>query len=205
MTETIWFQNIWGFFTDTQHFLDFIPDRSMNLVEQLNAVFRFSLYLTVLLLIIKKDLRSIFIMVFVGLITWVIYVQDVSNNNMKGKVLEKLDLGTDIKNRACIKPTKDNPFMNVSYIDYTDFPNRPKACDVTKDPVKKEITKIYESNGAFVRSTDDIYNRGGGDRQFYTNASTTIPNDQEAFAKWLYPLGKTLKEDGLVNFFTPQQ
>ena len=23
-------------------------------------------------------------------------------------------------------------------------------------------------------------------RQFYTNPSTTIPNDQEAFAKWLY-------------------
>ena len=203
MTETIWFHNILGFLQDTQHFLDFIPDRSQSLVEQLNAIFRFSIYLTILILVIKRDLRSIYIVVFIGLITWVIYIQDVSSKQLKDKVFETLDIGTDVKNRACTKPTKDNPFMNVSYADYSEFPNRPKACDVSDTKVKSEITKIYESNGAFIRSTDDVYNRGGGDRQFYTNASTTIPNDQEAYAKWLYPLKKTLKEDGLVNYFTP--
>jgi len=202
MTETIWFHDVLGFFKDTSHFSEFIPDRSMTLTAQLNAVFRFALYLTIILLVIKQDLRSIYIVVFVGFITWIIYVQDTSTNKLKNQVLETLNIGTDVKNRACYKPTSDNPFMNVSLGDYKEFPNRPKACDVLKHD--KEVTDLFETTGgSFVRATDDIYNRGGGDRQFYTNPSTTIPNDQEGFARFLFPLGKTLKEDGLTNFFTP--
>jgi hypothetical protein len=131
------------------------------------------------------------------LVTWIIYIQDNVEKGLKDKILETLNIQEDIKNRPCFKPTLDNPFMNVSYVDYKDFPNRPPACDVS-DP---KVNDFFEQG--FIRATDDIFNKTGSDRQFFTNASTTIPNNQEAFAKWCYKVHKTPKEDGLTNFFTP--
>jgi len=197
----IWYKDIPGFVTDTSHFLDFIPDRSMSLVEQLNAIMRFALYLVIILFVIKHDVRCIYILLFAAVITWLISMQDGVEQKAKAELLEKMTLVPDIKGRPCVKPTKDNPFMNVTFADYTEFPNRPKACDISNKKVDDQVTKMFETD--FVRATDDIYNRSGSDRQFYSTPSSTIPNDQEAFKKFVYKIPKTAKEDGLTNYFTP--
>lgn len=201
MTDVIWYQNLPNFFIETSELLNIIPERSMTLTEQLNAIMRFAFYFTIVLLILKRDLRVIFFVIFAGLITWVIYAQNNSEKHLKKQIMENLNIDEDVKHRPCYKPTENNPFMNVSYVDYKDFPNRPKACDVSNKEISTKVTDLFE-NG-FIRATDDIYNRTGSDRQFYTNAATTIPNDQDSFARWCYKIPKTPKEDGIVNFFSP--
>jgi hypothetical protein len=42
---------------------------------------------------------------------------------------------------------------------------------------------------------DDLFNRNTSQRQFYTTPVTTIPNDQTGFARWLYKLPETCKEN----------
>jgi hypothetical protein len=42
---------------------------------------------------------------------------------------------------------------------------------------------------------DDLFGKMNSQRQFYTMPSTTIPNKQGEFAKWLYSNPKTCKED----------
>lgn len=204
MTEEIWYKNIYGFMTDTDHYLEFIPDRSMTLDQQLNSILRFSLYLSIILVVIRQDIRPIFITFFIALLTWLIHAQQNRESFLKSSLYDTLNIDKDIKDRACYKPTKENPFMNYMQ---GDFVNRPKACDITEKDSKYavEMNKFFETNGTFVRATDDIYNKAASDRQFYTTPSTTASNDFESFAKFLYPLGKTKKEDGLVNFFTPKK
>ena len=43
----------------------------------------------------------------------------------------------------------------------------------------------------------DVFGKNQNQRQFITQPSTTVPNDQGAFANWLYRIpGKTCKEGG---------
>lgn len=199
--EIIWYKDIPTFLTDPHHILEIIPDKSMSITEQLNTIMRFSLYFSIVLLILKHDLRVIYFLILTGIITWIIYIQSNAESSLKNQVLEKLNINEDVNNKPCYKPTQDNPFMNVSYVDYKEFPNRPKACDLSKKEVENVVNNLFEDG--FIRATDDIYNKSGSDRQFYTNAATTIPNDQESFTKWCYKIPKTIKEDGITNYFSP--
>lgn len=199
--EKIWYTDLYNFITNPNHLMDIIPDKSMNVVQQLNAIMRFTLYFTLILLLLKRDLRVIVFLVLAGVLTWVINVQNGNEADLKNVILEKLKIEEDVLKRPCYQPTAENPFMNVSYVDYKEFPNRPKACDLSKKEVEAKVTGLFEDG--FIRATDDIYNRSGSDRQFYTNAATTIPNDQDSFTRWCYKIPRTPKEDGITNFFSP--
>jgi hypothetical protein len=75
--------------------------------------------------------------------------------------------------------------MNIAYTDYTDFPNKPEACmSFDNENIKKDISNKF--NKDYNREDNDVFKTDGSFRQFYTNPCTTIPNDQTAFAKWLY-------------------
>ena len=92
----------------------------------------------------------------------------------------------------CIPPTKNNPFMNVMQNEYIDNPTRPPACDYEqeKDDVEDKWSyNLYRDVG------ESIWDRNNSQRQFYTNPSTTIPNDQGGFANWLFKTSGTCKTD----------
>ena len=83
--------------------------------------------------------------------------------------------------------------MNVLMNDYVHNPKRPEACNVSKPVVEKKIKQYFEND--LYMNIDDVFNKNSSYRQFYTTPSTTIPNDQEGFAKWLYfSEDKTCKE-----------
>ena len=92
----------------------------------------------------------------------------------------------------CTPPSKNNPFMNVLMSDYTTQPEKPEACATDSD-IKKLINENFDFN--LYKDTDDLFDRKNSQRQFYTNPSTTIPNDQDSFAKWLFKSQPTCKED----------
>ena len=96
----------------------------------------------------------------------------------------------DILNiKRCVKPSNGNPFMNPLVFDSR---LRDAACDAVKPENQLQIEREY--NRHCIKDISDIWNHNSGRRQFYTVANTTYPNNQEAFANWLYKRGPSCKE-----------
>lgn len=192
---SIWFKDP-SIFIDKEQLLQFIPDQSMSFEEQMNAVMRFAIYFAIIVFVIRRDYRVFYFPIFVGFITWLIYSTDLRQSVEKRGILEKLSLRPERDGSGfCTKPTKQNPFMNVLMNEYKEFPSRPKACNVQSGKVKSEMKQWFDS-GSY-RDVDDIFERKSNDRQFYTVPSTTIPNAQVDFAKWLYGTPSTCKESSM--------
>ena len=195
--ESIWFKDPYSFFTNFQDYIVFIPDSSMSYEEQLNVSLRFAIYFSIAVFIVKRDYRIFFFIAFVGLLTVVLYETKQSKNVKDREIFD--NIGVDYepkKKRACMKPSKSNPFMNVTFADYESFPNRPPACNIGNKKVKDKVSQFFDDE--LPRNVDDIFHNQSSDRQYYSNPSTTIPNDQASFAKWLYKVDKTCKEDGIA-------
>jgi hypothetical protein len=146
-------------------------------------------------LIISLITRSIYLIVLAIIINLILLYTYFYYNKEQIKIREELDNNNQaiINNKLCVKPSKNNPFMNPTIIDITDNPNiNLDACYIDNPKVKQEINDLYLNNQ--YRDVKDIHNRNYSQRQFYTMPSTTIPNNQEAFSKWLYYREKSCKE-----------
>lgn len=190
-SNNIWYRNPQKFLADT-NVARFFPSRDDDLVEQLNATMRFSVYLSVILLIVKRNPNVLFIAVIVGALTYAVNESRKRDDERRLEALEHLDLGQGPDGKICAKPTHDNPFMNLGVNDIADFPNKPPACDITHKNVQKEAEKHFDHD--LYRDVSDVFGRNSSSRQFYTMPSTTVPNDQNGFAEWLYKRGPTCKE-----------
>ena len=191
-SERIWFYDIKGFITE-KNYNKFFPQSSMTFIEQLNSLLRFAIYFCVLVFLVRHDPNIFFIMLFMAGFTYLLYLIDTQNKQREKFHLEQNNLSTDkITKKVCVKPTKDNPFMNVLMTDYNDNPNRKQACNVSTGNTKK-MTKKYFANNLY-RDVSDIYDTNASDRNYYTTPVTTIPSDQSGFGKFLYGQGATCKE-----------
>jgi hypothetical protein len=124
----------------------------------------------------------------------------LKNKNIANGIDESFE---DILNiRHCVKPSSGNPFMNPLVFDSR---LRDASCDAVKPENQLQIEKEY--NKYCIKDISDIWNHNSGRRQFYTVASTTYPNDQGAFANWLYKVPPTCKEGNgaqcVANYYTP--
>ena len=171
----------------------------MSYAEKLNALFRLSLFVSVLMFALTNDQNTLLFSAGVGAITYALnYANETKENadesfvgpdvSRIGEEHEKVHRGV----KRCTFPTRENPFMNVLMNEYTEKPRRRAACDINKK-VSTYMKKYFDEN--LYRSTDDMYHKNSSDRQFYTMPSTTIPNNQDDFARWLYRIeDKTCKE-----------
>jgi hypothetical protein len=194
--EKIWFEDPIHFIT-IKNYNKFFPTDSMTFAEQLNSIFRLSIYFSILVLLLKQNLNILFVAAFMGIFTYVLYNIDTINKNKEKLYLEDNNLSKDPHSgEECIKPSKNNPFMNVLMSDYSLQPNRPKGCKITNSNIKKEAKDAFDYG--LYRDIGDIFGNLASDRQFVTNPSTMIPNDRETLTNWLYKSGskKTCKEDG---------
>jgi hypothetical protein len=92
-------------------------------------------------------------------------------------------------------PTSRNLFMNILVDEMKYNPNRPAAASVS-DPTVKQTMDDYFRIQWFSDPTD-VFGKNQNQRQYITQPSTTVPNDQGSFADWLYKIpGKTCKEGG---------
>lgn len=189
--EKIWFKDFRGFINES-NFLIFFPHQEMSFSAQLNAILRFSIYLSLIVFVIKKDSAILFAPILTAILTYMLYTVETNKQMNDRRVLEHMKLREDKHTRAvCQPPTLQNPFMNVLISDIKDNPTRAPACK-WKGNVKKEAKKYFEHN--LYRDVDDIFQKNASDRQWYTTPSTTIPNDANGFAKWLYATDHTCKE-----------
>ena len=81
--------------------------------------------------------------------------------------------------------------MNPNLLNNTN-PNY-RACNIQIKKIKNKINDYFKI--PVFKDVIDIYDRNFSERQFYTIPSTTIPNDQEGFSKWLYARDKSCKEN----------
>ena len=175
---------------DSRRISEFYPSNNMSNIEQLNAVVRFSLYLSMLLILLKLNVSYIFIFLFSLLATYIIYHFD-EKMKKQDEQLEHMEVFKDksirSKNKVYLKPTYDNPFMNPGLCDYKNNPNREaysKKSFINSETVREDIEDKFSYN--LYQDVNDIYGKNNSQRQFYTTPVTTIPNDQDSFAKWLY-------------------
>jgi hypothetical protein len=169
-----------------------IPTDYMTMDEKLNTLTRLIIFVCLLVALVLQDMKIILLMII--LVLFIVLLQRFSNANK-----EEIDAFLNenklqvIDNKVCVKPTKDNPFMNPSLLDIKEDDDAPKACPITNVNVATDIDEIY--NSTMFRNVDDIYDRSTSRRQFYSVPASTIPNDQTTFANWLYKTGKSCKEN----------
>ena len=194
--ENIWYKDPIKVFFNMDNVPKFIPTKSMTFIQQLNATMRFSIYFTIIMLLVKQNGIAMYFAVFVALITIFMFEFYTHNKKLQRELYSKINvMYNKHEDKLCSLPSQNNPFMNVMMNEYSEFPNRPVACNVSNTKVKKQAEQ-YFANSIF-RDVDDIYSRKTSSRNWHTVPSAQIPNDREAFTDWLYKsAGKTCKEDG---------
>ena len=93
-------------------------------------------------------------------------------------------------------PTPANPFMNVLVTEIGDNPYRAPAASVLSEDVRAELDTYFQT--MFASDPGDVFNHTSSQRNWVAAPVTTIPNDQSAFANWLYRVpGQTYKEGNM--------
>lgn len=187
MGERIWYEDPKDFI-NAQNALQFFPTAKMTLTEKLNSMVRFALYFTIAVVLVARKFSALYLLLFVMALTAFV----ARGDNQTTRVEHMTQTAAD---RDCVKPTKNNPFMNVLANEYRDNAKRGPACDVLDGKTRSVMDNNFSAG--LQRNANDIFFKSASDRQFYTTPSTTIPNDQTAFAKWLYQTPPTCKEKTL--------
>lgn len=198
--ESIWYRDPTTFIK-FENLPKFVPIKGMTYVEQLNAIMRFSIYFAIILFVVNRNILVFYFVVFSALMTFAMYEFYSRNKKLQKELYEKANLHYDKgANELCIKPSKNNPFMNVLMNEYAEFPNRPRACNIASTNVKRQAENLFDVN--LYRDVDDIWTRKTTSRNWHTVPSTTIPSDRDSFTKWLYdPNKKSCKEGNSSQCF----
>jgi hypothetical protein len=200
--ESFWYDDISVLFDKTK-LNKYIPLKSYTRDEKLNSIVRISIYVSLIFLFLTGNTNYLFITIFSLILTLVVHS---NSDTIVGKNIEKnVENYRNIKNdsdfkkynikpnkymETCSLPTDENPFMNPLV---TDKRTRKGACKTFNNKKLRKVVDDKFGKGLF-KDINSVYDRENSQREFYTLPSTTIPNDQEAFGKWLYNTPKTCKE-----------
>jgi len=190
------------FYTD--RLSDFFPTINMTLIEKLNAIFRLSIYLSILLYLFTSKYQYLYIMIIVGAFTCFVFFSQKNNVELYFNSTPDSDDNIVQKNlieekENIITPTVENPFMNINLIT-DDKEKKAPLPSWNNDNLQKNIEDKFGYN--LYRDVGDLYGKSNSQREYYTMPSTTIPNEQTSFAKWLYATGPTCKEKSI--YCSPQ-
>jgi|TARA_B000000475_G_scaffold271083_1_gene268001 hypothetical protein len=168
-----------------------IPDINMTIEEKINAIIRAIIFVGLICTLVFNDTRYILFVIILMIISILIINYQYEKNKKIEKYLDLNDLDI-VDNKKCIKPTENNPFMNPNILTTKKGNQEYAACSIHNKNVNKNINKYFYEK--IFRNADDIYDKSTLDRQFYTVASTTIPNNREKLGDWLYNRGPSCKE-----------
>jgi hypothetical protein len=191
MGDKFWYSDYTILF-NKDRIIEFIPNNSMSLTEKLNALVRFSIYLSIVLFIYNKNYIMFYIPIVIAGLTLLL-----DNYESFTDISQKKNDKTQ-KNPHCVqnykaKSTKNNPFMNVLISDYMKDPRRSSApVYYNNKEIKKEVTQNFNTN--LYRDIGDVFQNSNSQREFYTMPNTKIPNDQTSFAEWCYKGSNSCKE-----------
>lgn len=210
-----------------EYIFEFFPTEDMTLEQKLNSVSRLVILLTILGFLFTQNVRLfisfIIIMVFIFLF-YTYQIKENSKNDFKKVSLEKQTENFENPSTALLhqkniqiptdvfdKTTPENPFSNVLITDYDYNPNKKPAAPSYNEKVNNDILTqakelVKHSNPDQPDIADKLF-RGLGEqlefeqslRQFHSNPSTTIPNDQTGFAEFCYGEMISSKEGNMFS------
>jgi hypothetical protein len=195
MSEPFWFTEPSVLFSKDTWYV-FVPQPSMPVKSALNAVVRFSVYLTALLLVTTRDPMYALFVPLVMLVTiflekWFPQAKKMSEGFQSGPVVSGYT-GTEVS-----MPTDDNPFMNPGLTDILDNPERPPAADVTSVGVRDKVNAAYTKTSNIYMDTTDVFDLVQSQRNFYTVAA----DDYGGFLSFLGKNGQRTNQKGLSEGF----
>jgi hypothetical protein len=177
------------------------PNENMTIEQKLNAISRLIILLTFLGYLITQTFK----IVITGIITLgiIIILYNVRNSGKptKNKIVENFSSVNskyyDIMKPNFTSPTDKNPIMNVLLTEISDNPNRKQAAPSFNKEVEKLINGKTEEfvskefkdpniDQRLFRDLGDAFEFDQSMRSFYATPNTKIPNDQTAFADFLY-------------------
>lgn len=196
MTEAFWYTEPNVLFREDTWY-KFVPQPNMSVRESLNAVVRFSVYLSVLLFATSRDPWYLLLIPVVMLATVFLHrafpqaKKIVSEGFASGPVVS----GYTGEERS--RPTPDNPFMNPMLTDILEDPNRPPAAEITSLKVRDEVNEAFAQTSNIYMDTSDMFNLVQSQRNFYA-----VPaDDHEGFLKFLGKNGQRTNQKGLSEGF----
>tara|TARA_B100000683_G_C12374974_1_gene508758 strand:+ start:209 stop:865 length:657 start_codon:yes stop_codon:yes gene_type:complete len=162
---------------------EFFPTHDMSIEENLNSLVRLSIYVSITLSIYTSNYKYLYIGIMTMIFTALIYRN------------RSIDISENFEEKIYVRPTRNNPFMNILQDDYVTRPTR-ESLNKANSYVNKDLNKYIDTKYSYnlYKDADDIFDRNTTQRQFYTMPVTTIPNEQTKFAKWLYGRQPTCKE-----------
>ena len=199
---------------ESQYLLEFFPVKGMTYNQKLNAVTRTVVMLAFFTFLTSGNMRVIIVSVITLLAIFVLHHYHIKENGTKNKsALLKESLKEGFSNPAMDyldeenirvtedvfdSPTAENPFSNVLATDYDYNPNKKPAPPAFNKNVNEQILEdakqlVVNSNPGQPDIADKLFKDLGEQyvfeqslRPFHSNPSTTIPNDQQAFADFCY-------------------
>lgn len=147
----------------------FVPQPTMTVPQALNAVARFSIYLSLLLFVTTMNPKYTLILPLVLGFTillkaWFPQARKLTEPFVSSYVGEEKTL-----------PSDDNPFMNAPLTDILDNPNRPPAADVTALDVRDKVNAAFAKTSNIYMDTTDVFDLVQAQRNFHT-----VPEDDHA-------------------------
>lgn len=161
---------------------EYFPANNLSKVKKINAIARFALYYTILIILLGMSNMWLSLSIFLLILSIFLGITEPFEGV----------LPIDVKNTYCQHPTKDNPYMNYTLGDQIANPERKEACKY--EDVKKEIDSVYKST--LFADKFDIWGKKISDRNFYIMPNTQSVNDQTGFAQWCYDMNNECKETG---------
>ena len=194
--DKFWSNNF-GVLFEKRRLVEFVPTADMTQEEKLNALTRLALYIGIVIFVYNQQIWTLYIPIL-GMF-FILFLYNMSRKQRgEGQDTSPDDPTPGLKDDStitrppyCTPPTRNNPFMNVLMNEWADNPTRPAACEYPG--VDQEVEDHF--NYDLYKDIDDLYEKNNGQRQFFTMPYTTIPNDQGSFARWLYEVPSTCKED----------
>jgi hypothetical protein len=202
MYTSFWAENIRVLY-DRNHFLEIFPSRDFDMIRKLNALFRFSIYYSVIVYVYRRSFNVFYIPLITGIITYLIYKKNdsISLDNIKADMMMNNPVNNEQLsklNSECKIPTKDNPFMNPTLDEYSNNKDVKGAClSFDNKGVQEKIDELFHDD--LFRDYTDIFNNKNSQRQFYTVPGNNVPNGQGDFAQWCYGQPPTCKEGNRLD------
>ena len=193
MSDSFWLKNP-KILVDMEQMKELWPAKDLSMTRKLNAISRSVIVLSLLAFLYNRNVKVVFsALATLGVI--VILHETDKKEDMRNKVKKEgfdnviKQNYYDIHRDEYQNPKDENPFMNVLL---TDCPERKEALPSYEKNVEEDIYKAVKNN-KFLSNDPKLFCDLGDNmqfeqsmRQFYTTANTKTPNDQKAFAEWLY-------------------
>jgi hypothetical protein len=201
MTSTFWLNDP-TILLNKNYILQLWPISYMGIEEKLNAISRLIILLSILGFFITQSINIL----VVGIITLIIIIILYKTHTPLAEGFEQdtpkiIDGPKTLKqylNNEFLSPTKKNPLGNVLLTDIGDNPNRKAAPPSFNTEVYEDISnktkKMIQFLNPGIKNTNQQLFGDLGEKfeldqsmsQYYSTPNTKIPNDQGAYAEYLY-------------------